>query len=120
MPSASDPSIPEEPPMVTSRLFMTTRVRAVLAAMVTTTATTGMSAALAQDAGEGYRLPPPEVVAMLDAPPTPAVSVSPDGTSMILVHRENLPPIREMARPMERLAGLRLDAATNGRHGPRR
>jgi dipeptidyl aminopeptidase/acylaminoacyl peptidase len=57
---------------------------------------------------------------MLDAPPTPAVSVSPDGSTMILVHRENLPPIRELARPMERLAGMRLDAATNGRHGPRR
>ncbi len=57
---------------------------------------------------------------MVDAPPTPGVTVSPDGKTMVLVHRENLPPIGELARPMERLAGLRLDAATNGRHGPRR
>lgn len=78
------------------------------------------SGASAQDANEGYRLPPQAIVDMLDAPPTPSVSLSPDGSAMVLVHRETLPPIREMARPMERLAGLRLDATTNGRHGPRR
>lgn len=78
------------------------------------------SVVAAQDAGQGYRLPPQVIVDMLDAPPTPSVSVSPDGSTMVLVHRENLPPIREMARPMERLAGMRLDASTNGRHGPRR
>ena len=74
----------------------------------------------APDVDDGYRLPPRAVVDMVDAPPTPAVSVSPEGTTMVLVHRENLPPIRELARPMERLGGLRLDASTNGRHGPRR
>ncbi|MFG0306168.1 MAG: prolyl oligopeptidase family serine peptidase [Phycisphaerales bacterium JB040] len=75
---------------------------------------------LAQGGADGYRLPPRDIVDMVDAPPTPSVSVSPDGSTLVLVHRENLPPIREMARPMERLAGMRLDASTNGRHGPRR
>ncbi|MEM0982725.1 MAG: prolyl oligopeptidase family serine peptidase [Planctomycetota bacterium] len=74
--------------------------------------------AVAQESS-GYRLPPKEIVDLLDAPPTPSVSVSPTGDTMILVHRESLPPISEMAKPMERLAGLRLDPMTNGRHGPR-
>ena len=98
--------------MTTSRLIRWSQVLA-----VATVAIAVVAPAAAAD--EGYRLPPPEVVAMLDAPPTPGVSVSPDGATMVLVHRETLPPISEMARPMERLAGLRLDAATNGRHGPR-
>ena len=71
-------------------------------------------------AQEAYRLPPPEIVAILDAPPTPSVSLSPDRSHILLVQRENLPPLRELAKPMARLAGMRLDPATNGRHGPRR
>lgn len=68
----------------------------------------------------GYKLPPREIVEILDAPPTPYVSVSPNGEHAILVHRENMPPVSEMAKPMERLAGGRFDPTTNGRHGPRR
>jgi dipeptidyl aminopeptidase/acylaminoacyl peptidase len=75
------------------------------------------SPALAQEA---YRLPPKAIVDILDAPPTPSVSLSPDQTHMILMARENLPPLKEMAKPMERLAGMRLDPDTNARHGPRR
>lgn len=67
----------------------------------------------------GYKLPPREIVEIVDAAPTPSVSVSPDGGTLLFIHRESLPPIAEIARPMERLAGLRLDATTNGPHGPR-
>jgi len=74
------------------------------------------SAALAQDA---YRLPPQDIVDIVDAPRAPATTLSPNKRHLLLLHRENLPPVSEMARPMERLAGLRLDASTNGRHGPR-
>ena len=72
--------------------------------------------ALAQ---EPYRLPPQEIVDIVDAPPAPFTSLSPARDTILLMHREALPPVSEMARPMERLAGMRLDAATNGRHGPR-
>jgi len=68
---------------------------------------------------EPYRLPPPEVVRILDAPPLPAISIDPNRTTMLLMERESLPPIRELARPMLRLAGTRIDPDTNATHGPR-
>ncbi len=35
-----------------------------------------------------YRLPPPEVVRIFDAPPTPAAVLSPDRQTMLLVEYE--------------------------------
>ncbi|TVQ64523.1 MAG: S9 family peptidase [Phycisphaerales bacterium] len=72
--------------------------------------------ALAQ---EPYRLPPPEVVRILDAAPLPFVSVDPSRRTMLLMERENLPPISELAQPMLRLAGVRINPNTNATHGPR-
>ena len=71
-------------------------------------------------AEEGYRLPPPDITDIVLRSPPPGFSLSPDKTTLLLLERESLPPVAELARPMERLAGLRLDAATNDRHGPRR
>lgn len=67
-----------------------------------------------------YRLPPAEIVKVLDAPPTPLVSLSPDRSRMLLISRQTLPPIADLARPMLRLAGMRIDPARNASHGPRR
>jgi len=66
------------------------------------------SNALAQ---EGYRLPPKEIVEVLDAAPTPDVDVSPDGKWMLLVERPSMPSIGEVARPWVGLAGSRIDSA---------
>ncbi len=60
-------------------------------------------------AQSGYKLPPPEVVKILDAPPTPTVSVSPTRDAFALVEAEGYPPIRQLARPILRLAGVRID-----------
>lgn len=38
---------------------------------------------------------------------------------MLLIEREALPPVADLAKPMEKLAGLRLDASTNDRHRTR-
>ena len=65
-------------------------------------------------AAETYRLPPPEVVSIVDAPPSPSVSVSPDGKWMLLIERDALPPIADLSRRMLRLAGMRIDPAANG------
>jgi dipeptidyl aminopeptidase/acylaminoacyl peptidase len=62
---------------------------------------------------EGYRLPPPEVVALVDAPATPAVDISPDARWMLVVERGDLPAIEDVARPWLPLAGLRVDAQAN-------
>ena len=67
---------------------------------------------LAQDSG-GYRLPPPEVVALLDAAETPRVDLSPDARWMLLVERPAMPSIAEVSRPWIGLAGTRLDPVTN-------
>lgn len=38
---------------------------------------------------------------------------------MLLIAREALPPVADLAKPMEKLAGLRLDPLTNDRHRTR-
>jgi dipeptidyl aminopeptidase/acylaminoacyl peptidase len=56
-----------------------------------------------------YKLPPPEVVKILDAPLTPIEVVSPTRDAMLLVDVEGYPPIQHLARPLLRLAGVRID-----------
>jgi dipeptidyl aminopeptidase/acylaminoacyl peptidase len=56
-----------------------------------------------------YALPPEEVVAIIDAPPTPQSFVSPDRTRLMLAHYDHLPSIATIARPFARLAGVRID-----------
>lgn len=70
-------------------------------------------------AEEGYRTPPAAIADIVTRAPSPSVSVSPDGDQLLLVEREALPPVADLAKPMEKLAGLRLDATINDRHGPR-
>ena len=62
-----------------------------------------------------YRQPAPEIVTLVDAPPTPDVRVSPDQRTLLLLERRSLPSIAELAQPELRLAGLRINPQTNGR-----
>ncbi|MFT7617884.1 MAG: dipeptidyl aminopeptidase/acylaminoacyl peptidase [Planctomycetota bacterium] len=75
------------------------------------------SASLAQG---GYRQPPSEILKILEAPLTPTVAINPQGTSMLLVDRSSMPPISDLAQPIWRIAGTRLNPRTNGRSGSRR
>ncbi len=68
---------------------------------------------------EPYRLPPEEVVAILEAPSLPAVSICPNREHIVLVERETLPPIADLAAPMLRLAGWRINPGSNAMHRPR-
>ena len=70
--------------------------------------------AVASDA-LSYQMPAQVLADMIDAPPTPAVAVSPDGEWLVLLERPGLPPISEVAMPELRLAGLRINPRTNGR-----
>ena len=56
-----------------------------------------------------YRLPPREVVKLVDAPPPPSVSLSPRRDTIALVDYEANPPIDLLARPFHGLAGMRVD-----------
>jgi len=71
---------------------------------------------LALPAFAQYQKPPKEVLDVLNAPRTPIVSVSPDKKLMLLAQPSGSPSISDIARPMLRLAGYRMDPATNGPH----
>ncbi len=79
--------------------------------------------ALAQDATPStdlrYKVPPADIVRILDAPPIPQALTSPKGDLIVLVERSSMPPITELAQPMLRLAGIRVNPATNGPHRTR-
>ncbi len=70
--------------------------------------------ATAQDTGAEYRMPPPELTALVDAPRTPGVSLSPDRTMMLLIQPPSLPSIAQVSAPESRLAGLRINPRNNG------
>ncbi|XP_038713587.1 probable glutamyl endopeptidase, chloroplastic isoform X1 [Tripterygium wilfordii] len=63
----------------------------------------------------GYRLPPPEIRDIVDAPPLPALSLSPHRDKILFLKRRALPPLAELARPEEKLAGMRIDGKCNTR-----
>ena len=65
--------------------------------------------------GVGYRLPPPEIRDIVDAPPLPALSFSPHRDKILFLKRRSLPPLAELARPEEKLAGIRIDGKCNTR-----
>jgi dipeptidyl aminopeptidase/acylaminoacyl peptidase len=67
-------------------------------------------------ADSSYQLPPDAVRDALRALPVPAVSVSPQRDYAIFMQPVRYPPISEVAQPMLRLAGIRIDAHTNGMH----
>jgi len=68
---------------------------------------------LAQD-GLAYQQPPAPIADILDTRPTPTPSLSPDRATLALYERANLPPISELAEPMLRLAGYRINPRNNG------
>jgi len=72
-------------------------------------------AALTAFAQEPYKLPPKEVVDILDAPPTPFVRVSARNDALLMVEYQPHPPIGLVARPFLRLAGVRIDPELNAR-----
>src|ERR1017187_9422373 len=77
-----------------------------------------LAAALALPAELTYQKPPQEILDVLNAPPPPAISVNPSRDYAILMQPLRYPPIAEVAQPMLRLAGLRIDIRTNGPHLP--
>jgi dipeptidyl aminopeptidase/acylaminoacyl peptidase len=71
---------------------------------------------LAQASDSGYKQPPKPVKDALNSLPTPLASVSPQKNYVIFMQPVRYPPIAEVAQPMARLAGMRIDIRTNGMH----
>lgn len=55
----------------------------------------------------GYMKPPQEIIDLVDIPPEPNLSFSPDRTKVLQLYKPSpLPPISEFARPELKLAGM--------------
>jgi dipeptidyl aminopeptidase/acylaminoacyl peptidase len=61
-----------------------------------------------------YMTPPAPIGDIIDAAPTPSVSVSPKGDVLAILGRSSFPSIAEMAEPELRLAGVRINPRNNG------
>jgi dipeptidyl aminopeptidase/acylaminoacyl peptidase len=69
---------------------------------------------------QGYQKAPQPISDILNARPTPLVQLSPNGKWLLVADRLANPPVADLAQPMLRIAGLRINPATNGRHHPPR
>ncbi|MGE0360366.1 MAG: alpha/beta hydrolase family protein [Vicinamibacterales bacterium] len=92
---------------------------AVVAVVALVTVGTASPGVAQPPADTGYLLPPKAIVDILDQPGPPEVMVSPAQDLVAVLEPSPMPTIADLARPMLRLAGLRIDPATNGRHHPR-
>jgi len=63
---------------------------------------------------EGYRRPPDDLAQFTERPATPNVTLSPDRTRLLFLHKPPpLPPVATLAMEEVKLAGLRIDPAQN-------
>ena len=67
-----------------------------------------------------YRKPPKVITDILESPAPPMTLVSPTRDRVLVIDSLRHPPISDLAQPMLRIAGLRINPATNGRHHPPR
>lgn len=63
-----------------------------------------------------YQMPPREIVAAFETPPLPQAILSPSKQLMALTWRRPYPKIADLAQPMLRLAGARINPKNNGPH----
>jgi hypothetical protein len=80
-----------------------------------TAATTVVGAQLSTAPPQGDQLPPKVIVDILDAAPTPTVIVAPNRQMAAILERKSMPSIADLAEPIHRLAGARINPRTNGR-----
>jgi len=65
-------------------------------------------------AQETYKKPPQAILDVLNAPQPPTISVSPSKDAMLMSVQPSYPSIADLAQPMLRLAGLRINPSANG------
>ena len=74
----------------------------------------GLFSSMMTYAQDTYQTPPKPLADLVNAQPTPSVSVNAKGTLMLIIERSDLPSIADLAQPELKLAGLRLNPLTNG------
>jgi dipeptidyl aminopeptidase/acylaminoacyl peptidase len=70
---------------------------------------------IVSSAQEPYKVPPKEVVDILEAPPLPRAIMSPRGDLLLLAEYETMPSISYLAQPLLRIGGLRITPMNNSR-----
>jgi len=65
----------------------------------------------------GWQSPPDDIMKVLHAPQLPWVWTAPTGEYMLLADPILFPTLAELAAPMHKLAGMRVNPAINCRHG---
>jgi dipeptidyl aminopeptidase/acylaminoacyl peptidase len=65
----------------------------------------------------GWQAPPKEILEVLHAPQLPYVWTSPSGEHLLLADPVTYPPLAELAAPMHKLAGMRVDPVVGNIHG---
>lgn len=68
----------------------------------------------------GYQKPPKVITDVLESPATPTILMSPTNDRLLVLAGRRHPTIEDLAQPMLRLAGHRINPATNGPHHPPR
>ncbi|MCC5919052.1 MAG: prolyl oligopeptidase family serine peptidase [Cyclobacteriaceae bacterium] len=66
----------------------------------------------AQEAG--YQKPGQAIADLIEAPSTPSVSISSNGSIALLIENPGYPDLMEVAQPEVRLAGVRINPVNNG------
>lgn len=64
-----------------------------------------------------YQHPPKEILDVLDAPAPPVPIPSPTGDALLLARPLYYPPISDLAEPLLRLGGVRINPRNNALHG---
>jgi len=73
--------------------------------------------AVADQAPNGWQQPDDDIMKVLHAPQLPWVWTAPSGQTMLLADPIYYPELAEMAAPMHKLAGMRVNPRTNSTHG---
>ncbi|MFN3649975.1 MAG: S9 family peptidase [Armatimonadota bacterium] len=98
----------------------TDRQHLILSSLAAVAALGSAASGVHAQGASSYRKPPPEIQRILDVPPTPVVSLSPTRDRMALSQGVRYPPLADLAQPMLRLAGSRINPDTNGPHAAAR
>jgi len=90
-----------------------TRCTLIMILMVTIAGAAGQG----QQAVTEWQSPPEEILKVLHAPQLPWVWTSPTGEYLLLADPITYHPLAELAAPMHKLAGMRVDPTVNNYHG---
>lgn len=81
------------------------------------TLTAVATAPAAEPADSGWQSPSQDVLDVLYAPSLPSVWTAPNGQHLLLADPVLYPSLDELAGPMHKLAGIRVNPKINGHHG---